>query len=122
MFNCKTKLKKPHLPLIHSNYSSISNLSLTSKLEEKAISLQITEYIKLHNLLPQSQSAYRIYHSTGTALLRVKNVILLSMNTLVSILTLHLILSTIQFFFTSYHLSSEYQTMLLNGSSHIFLI
>lgn len=51
-----------------------------SKLAEKAVFNQIHEHMTTYNLYPTAQSAYRKYHSTETALLRIKNDVLLSMN------------------------------------------
>ena len=58
----------------------ISNLSFASKLTEKAVFAQIHKYLTTNKLYPKAQSAYREFHSTETALLRVKNDILLNMN------------------------------------------
>ena len=74
------KLKKPNLDPIFSNYRPLSNLSFISKLTERAASIQIVDHLTLHHLFPVMQSAYRNHHSTETALLKVMNDILLSMN------------------------------------------
>ena len=56
-----------------SNYLPVSNLSFLSKLIEKVVSHQLTEYLECNALLPVPvcQSAYRANHSTETAVLRV---------------------------------------------------
>ena len=54
-----------------SNYRPVSNLSFLSKLIEKVVSHQLTEYLECNALFPVCQSAYRANHSTETALLRV---------------------------------------------------
>src|SRR6218665_1074438 len=54
-----------------SSYRPISNLSFLSKLLERVVSFQLTEYLSSAGLLPVHQSAYRKCHSTETALLKV---------------------------------------------------
>ena len=74
-------LKKPGLDhTILKNVRPISNLQFVSKLTQKAVAKQITEHVSTHGLFPSIQSAYRKYHSTKTALLKVKNDLLLNMN------------------------------------------
>ena len=53
------------------NYRSISNLSFMSKIVEKLIYQQLVHFLEKHNLLPKCQSAYRRYHSTETAVLKI---------------------------------------------------
>ena len=57
-------------------FRPVSNLQFLSKLTEKAVAQQAVT----HGLLPVLQSAYRPLHSIETALLRVRNDILLNMN------------------------------------------
>src|SRR6218665_1198187 len=65
-------LKKPPLPCGDlSSYRPISNLSFLSKLLERVVSVQLTDYLSSAGLLPVHQSAYRKFHSTKTALLKV---------------------------------------------------
>jgi len=52
------------------NYRPVSSLTFVSKLLERAVFVQITEYLESNSLLPSCQSAYRVAHSTETALLR----------------------------------------------------
>ena len=54
---------------IFSNVRPISNLKLISKLIEKAVASQLTDYLPFNNLRESFQSAYERYHSSETALL-----------------------------------------------------
>ncbi len=74
-------LKKPSLDTeILKNYRPVSNLSFVSKLIEKVVALRILDHMKDNNLLDEMQSAYRSGHSTETALLRVHNDIVISVD------------------------------------------
>ena len=76
----KPRLKKTGAEALFTNLRPISNLSFASKLTERAVFAQIHDHLITNKLYPKAQSAYREYHSTETALLRVKNDILLNMN------------------------------------------
>ena len=90
----KPKLKKPNLDLIaKKNYRPVSNLSFLSKITEKVVAQQILQHTSSNNLFPEFQSAYRSFHSTETALMRVCNDILLHMNKQHVVLLLFLDLS-----------------------------
>src|SRR6218665_89203 len=66
------RLKKPRLLCGDlSSYRPISNLPFLSKLLERVVSVQLTDYLSSAGLLPVHQSAYRKFHSTETALLKV---------------------------------------------------
>ena len=65
---------------IFSNFRPISNLKLISKLIEKAVASQLTDYLSFNSLHESFQSAYKRYHSSETALLRVYNDILRSID------------------------------------------
>jgi len=74
------RLKKTNAEHVFSNLRPISNLTFVSKLAERAVVNQIYDHLTTHNLYPKAQSSYREYHSTETALLRIKNDILTNMN------------------------------------------
>ena len=76
----RPKLKKVNMDLIKKNYRPVSNLALLSKITEKAAALQISDHVSFNQMFSEFQSAYRKYHSTETALLRMRNDILVSMN------------------------------------------
>ena len=63
-------------PTDTKSYRPISNLSVVSKLLEKFVARRVVDYLLSHNLLPTFQSAYRPFHSTETAVLRVLSDIL----------------------------------------------
>ena len=63
-------------PDVLNNYRPISNLPFLFKTIERAASNQIKDYVSRNNLNANHQSAYRKYHSTETALVRVNNDIL----------------------------------------------
>ena len=62
------------------NYRPVSNLPFLSKILEKVVLNQIYAHKSTNDLNEKFQSAYRKYHSTETALLRVNNDLLQSMD------------------------------------------
>ena len=74
-------LKKNNLdPADVKSYRPISNLSVLSKLLERLVARQLLDYLTVSKLLPNLQSAYRAYHSTETAVLKVLSDILLAVD------------------------------------------
>ena len=72
-------LKKPTLDTDEpDSYRPVSNLLFLSKLLERAVFIQVTEHLSRHSLLPDRQSAYRQNYSTETALLGLRNDMLLA--------------------------------------------
>ena len=55
------------------NYRPISNLSFLSKILEKVVSKRLHEHIYNHHLSNDLQAAYKRFHSTETALLKIHN-------------------------------------------------
>ena len=73
-------LQKPGLDFAFKHFRPVSNLSYISKLSERARDEQFMEHLTASNLHYQPQSAYKQQRSTETALLKVKNGILMSLN------------------------------------------
>jgi flagellar biosynthesis chaperone FliJ len=83
-------LKKTGLdPDILKNYRPVSNLPFLSKVLEKIVDARMENHLSRNNLHETSQSAYKKFHSTETALLKVQSDILTSLdNNCASVLVL----------------------------------
>ncbi len=73
-------LKKLGLELVDQNYRPVSNLQYISKLVERAAVVQGTEYAVLNQLLQDCMFAYRKYHSTETALIKMQSDVFAAMD------------------------------------------
>ena len=69
-------LKKDDLDPVLKTYRPVSNLSFLSKVLERVVAARLTNYMTINQLHEPMQSAYRACHSTETALVRVQNDIL----------------------------------------------
>ena len=73
-------IKIANLPLEDKNYQPVSNLSYLCKLIERATCDQLVEFATRTGNIEQNQSAYRVGHSTESALLKVKSNLLHAMD------------------------------------------
>ena len=81
-----SELKEAHIsPIIKKaildseilkNFRPVSNLAFLSKLIERVVAARFVSHLLANNLYEDMQSAYRKFHSTETALLKVQNDIL----------------------------------------------
>ena len=70
----KPHLKKPNLDSnLFKNYRPVSNIPFLSNIIEKSAISQLDRYMSEHNMHEPHQSAYRVGHSTETALVRIHN-------------------------------------------------
>ena len=63
-----------------NNYRPISILPSVSKVLEKLVQVQLAEYLKSNSILSEAQSGFRKYHSTMSALVKVTDDWLTSMD------------------------------------------
>jgi hypothetical protein len=74
-------LKKASLDCeVLKNYRPVSNLSFLSKILEKVVASRLRDYMDRHKLHDPMQSAYKSGHSTESALTKVQNDILCTMD------------------------------------------
>lgn len=74
-------LKKPSLDTNElMNYRPVSNLHFISKILEKLVVKRLEEHMSIYNLYDNMQSAYKAEHSTETALMKINNDILSSLD------------------------------------------
>ena len=60
------------------NYRPVSNLSFLSKLLERVVQIRLQGFLDDVDMLPATQSAYRQFHSTESAVWKVYNDLLLA--------------------------------------------
>ena len=63
-----------------NNFRPISNLNFISKIHEKVVASRIQSHLSSNSLSSSFQSAYRIFHSTETTLLKIHNDLILAMD------------------------------------------
>ena len=80
-------------PDVLKNYRPVSNLSYISKIIEKIVSVRLKQHLSDNDLNEKFQSAYRKQHSTESALLRVYNDIVCSIDNRKSVVLVLLDLS-----------------------------
>ena len=75
-------LKKQNLDrnILKNYYRPVSNLTFLGKTIERVVLARLAPFMQEHDLTEEYQSAYRAFHSTETALLRVPNDVLCAMN------------------------------------------
>ena len=114
----KLALIKPHLkkqtldPDLQTNYRPVSNLHFLSKIVEKVVIQRLEVHITRNDLQDSVQSAYRKQHSTETALLKIHNDIVTSLDqkrcTLLASLDLSAAFDTVDHSILIHRLQYEY--------------
>ena len=74
------RLKKLGMDLVFEKFRPVNNLHFLAKVAEKVVMSQFVNHCNENAPLPVSQSAYRQFHSTEPALLKVQNDILINMD------------------------------------------
>ena len=67
-----------------NNYLPASNLAFISKITEKVVASRLNHHLMVNNLQEPFQSAYRMNHSTETAMLRVQNDIIRALGDIIN--------------------------------------
>ena len=78
---------------VSANYRPISNLKVISKIIEKVVAVRLQKYLEANQLNEALQSVYKPFHSCETALERVHNDILVTVDKLHCVMLLLLDLS-----------------------------
>ena len=87
-------LKKPTLDKeILKKYRPVSNLTFLSNVLERVVARQLIDYMSRHHLHEVYQSAYKQFHSTETALLKIQNDILCGIDSGDAVILIQLYLS-----------------------------
>ena len=74
-----SRLKKPDADYNQfSNFRPVSNLCFISKIIEKAVAVKLTNHIVHYHMDEMFQSAYKVFHSTETALFITISYVLLT--------------------------------------------
>ena len=77
--HCQASLEKLGLQLVLSNFRPVSNLPFLAKALEKCSLVQLDEHCKANAPIPDYQLAYREHYSCKTALAKLVNDLLWSM-------------------------------------------
>lgn len=87
-------MKKPTLDADDlKNYRPISNLTYLSKILEKAVHLQLVNYLDSEDMFSSFQSGYRRFHSCETAITKIHNDLMIMMDKKTNVVLLLLDLS-----------------------------